>query len=174
MAIRGTGDNRQIGTTSFGYVTYSKQDMHAQQAGSFFVDRNVLARTVGTVVNSIPEVQNSSVLVTDEDIFVGVKGVKDVSTLNKVKLSAWSVSPRYYKVYVTSDAKTIGQVQSLVANSNNRKAFDETKLESILKNNTIDMTGTNVTDNGQNMTNYNMNQSYPNTSGTNKMSSNHR
>ena len=153
-------------TRDFGYATYNKRDMHLQQASTFYLDRNVLARAVGTVVTSLPGVEKSSVLATDEDLFIGVPGVKNNSTLNKVKLSAWSMTPRYYKVYVSNDQKTIDEVQSLVANTKTK--LDHRKLEKILKKHSVDMTGTNVTDNGQNKTNYQMERVFPNTNGTHR------
>ncbi len=157
-------------TKNYGYATYTKRDMNSQQASSFFVDRNVLARAVSTVVTSIPGVEKANVLVTDEDLFIGLPGVINKSTLNKAKLSAWSMSPRYYKIYVTGDQEVINQVNRLVNQSGPRNmSLDH--LDQILSNgNLTDMTGTNVTDNGQNITNYNLNQDYPNTNATHRRS----
>ncbi|HJV44365.1 MAG TPA: YhcN/YlaJ family sporulation lipoprotein [Bacillota bacterium] len=138
MGVRGTTNDYSTGVTSFGYAAYHKTDMHTQQASTYYVDRNVLARTIATVVNTIPGVQESSVLVTDQDIFVGMNGVKDTSTFNQARLAAWGVSPRYYRLHYTADPNTINEVKTLVANSNNRKPFDDTKLQSILKNKTVD------------------------------------
>lgn len=160
MAIRGT-NNRNW---QYGWASYSKRDMNIQQANTFYVDRNVLARAISTVVTSVPGIDRASVLVTDEDIFIGVPGVTDVATLNKAKLSAWSMSPRWYKIYITGNKGMIDQVSALVANSN---GLDQDRLDRILQDKTImDMTGTNVTDNGQNITNYNINKTFPNTNGT--------
>lgn len=173
---QGQGQTMNVQTKSnyqknnYGYATYTKRDMNVQQASTFYVDRNVLARAISTVVTSIPGVEKANVLVTDEDIFVGVPGVTNKSTLNKAKLSAWSMSPRYYKVYVTGDTNVINQVGKLV-NQAGSKNLNQNQLDQILSNeNLTDMTGTNVTDNGQNITRYNLNQTYPNTNGTHRMS----
>lgn len=166
MGVR-TKSNYQM--KNYGYSIYTKRDMNPQQASTFYVDRNVLARAVSTVVTSIPGVEKANILVTDEDLFVGLPGVKNKSTINKAKLSAWSMSPRYYKIYVTGDQKVINQVNALV-NQTGSKNISLDHLDRILTNgNLTDMTGTNVTDNGQNTTNYNLNQTYPNTNGTHRM-----
>lgn len=174
MTVQAQNNNAQTRsryqTNNYGYATYTKRDMNAQQASTFYVDRNVLARAVSTVVTSIPGVEKANVLVTDEDIFVGLPGVKNKSTLNKAKLSAWSISPRYYKIYVTGDHKVINQVNKLV-NQTGSKNLNLEQFDQILSNgNLTDMTGTNVTDNGQNITRYNLNQTFPNTNGTHRTS----
>ena len=159
-----TGILSRDGISRFGYAEYSKEDLSPQQASTYYVDRNVLARSIGSVVTAIPEVEKSYVLVTDEDLFVGVPGITDPAALNKVKLSAWAMAPRWYKISVSSDQQTTASVKSMVTNRN----INESQLEGIFKQNTIDMTGTNVRDSGQNKTDYNINQTFPNTNGTHK------
>ncbi len=155
------------GQRGYGYATYSKRDINAQQNGTYYVDYNVLARAISSMVSAVPGVEKSSVLVTDEDIFIGCPGVTDAETLNRAKLSAWAMSPRWYKIYISGDENTIDQVNTLVNRAGTR-AIDHDQLEAVLKTRTFDMTGMNVTDNGQNITNYNMKQTYPNTNGTHR------
>jgi hypothetical protein len=134
---------RSSNTRSYGFAKYHKTDMNIQQANTFYVDRNVLARAVSTVVTSIPGIEQSTVLVTDEDVFVGVPNVTDTSLLNKAKLSAYSISPRYYKIFVTGNKQTIEHIESLVANPN-IKNFDHGQLDSLFKSKTNSMTGTTI------------------------------
>ncbi|MEW9669223.1 YhcN/YlaJ family sporulation lipoprotein [Ammoniphilus sp. 3BR4] len=162
-----TATNRN-GQRGYGYATYSRRDINSQQNGTFYIDRNVLARAVGTVVAATPGVERSTVLVTDEEIFIGCPGVKDTETLNRAKLAAYGMSPRWYDIYVSGDENVIDQVSTLVNRTGNNQ-IDDQKLEGILKSSSMDMTGMNVKDNGQNINKYNMNRTYPNTNSTHRM-----
>lgn len=161
--------NNGNGRKGYGYATYNSRDISPQQNGTFYVDRNVLARAVGTVVASIPGVDRSTVLVTDEEIFIGCPGVTDTEVLNRAKLAAWGMSPRWYEIYISGNEDVVDRVNTLVNRTGNNP-IDDQQLEGILKSSTMDMTGMNVTDNGQNITKYNMNRTFPNTNSTHRMS----
>ncbi|WP_164985141.1 YhcN/YlaJ family sporulation lipoprotein [Ammoniphilus sp. CFH 90114] len=162
-----TGMNRN-GKKDYGYATYNKRDVTVQQNGTFHIDRDVLARAVGSVVSAIPGVDQSTVLVTDEDIFIGCPGVTDEDTLNRAKLSAWGMTPRWYDIYISGDENVIDQVNTLV-NRTGSNTINNDQLEAVLKTRTKDMTGMNVTNNNQNIDDYNLNQTYPNTNSTHRM-----
>jgi hypothetical protein len=146
---------------NYGYVEYNKRDMSSQQAGTFYVDRDVLARSVATVVTSTPGVEDAQVLVTDEDLYIGIPGVEDTATLNRVMLSAWSITPRWFKISITDDHQTISSMKQMV----NQQKIDHIQLEQLFKTHGFDMTGMNVEDNGQNQTQINLNERHPNTNG---------
>lgn len=130
---------------NYGYATYTKRDMNQQQASTFYVDRNVLARGVATVVTSIPGIEKANVLVTDEDVIITLSGVKDKTTLNQAKLSAWSLTPRYYNIYITSDENMMNTVHSLVNRSPQK--LNSAEIKGLLKDKKwMDMTGTPVMD----------------------------
>lgn len=88
-------------------------------ANRVYVDRNALAHAVGAVTASMPEVRSSTVLVTDEEVFVGLNttGHDANAAKHKARMSAMSVSPRYYKVYVTDNQQMINEMTRVAHSS---------------------------------------------------------
>ncbi|QOS97773.1 YhcN/YlaJ family sporulation lipoprotein [Brevibacterium sp. JNUCC-42] len=116
-AMNGTGTPSIYSTynTSYGqnanttgYAVVQRNQLRGYEKTSrVYIDRDALAQSVGQVVSSVPGIENATVLVTDEEIFVGVK-VSDKDTRSatvKARNSALSIAPRYYKVYLTNDPK---------------------------------------------------------------------
>lgn len=111
----------QTGMPRYGYIQTDRQ--HAQTAGAnnVYVDRDALARAVGNVTASCPGVQRSTVLVTDEEVFVGLntKGSDAHTAKNQARMNAMSVSPRYYKVYVTDNPNDIQEIARVASRHSN-------------------------------------------------------
>ena len=59
------------------------------------------------MVADLPNVKESTVLVTDDHVFVGiVPKKKDQKTVKEAKRTAESVTPRYFRIHVT-DSKSL-------------------------------------------------------------------
>lgn len=74
-----------------------------------FIDRPVLAKHIASLVAVLPNVKESTVLVTDDHVFVGLilkKGKKDANAVKEAKRTAESLTPRYFQVHVT-DSKDL-------------------------------------------------------------------
>jgi len=103
-----------------GYATIDRNHLQtASHANQVYVDRDALARAVGNVTASCPGVQRSTVLVTDKEIFVGLNtnGQNAGEAKKQAKMNAMSVSPRYYKVYVTNNARDIQEITRVASNT---------------------------------------------------------
>jgi Sporulation lipoprotein YhcN/YlaJ (Spore_YhcN_YlaJ) len=113
--------NMHGGPNQIGYIRYDESqfrnaDGTAAKAPSVYVDRTILARHIAHLETVLPNVKAASVLVTDNHIFVGVQtnnGRLDRKTIRDAWWTAASVTPRYFRIHVTSDAglrKQIDQV----------------------------------------------------------------
>lgn len=103
-----------------------------------YVDRNALAKAVADVTNSVPGIRSSTVLVTDEEIFVGCttdhKNAHD--SKNKARMNAMSIAPRYYKVYVTDDPGMIAEltrVASTTTHANATMPQNDSQINGLIK-----------------------------------------
>ncbi|UFJ39687.1 YhcN/YlaJ family sporulation lipoprotein [Brevibacillus humidisoli] len=128
--IRGTGgaarggNNGTTNMTRMGYVQVDGNSLRNGTMNSVYVDRDALAQVVGNVTAGVPGVNTSSVLVSDEEIFVGLELADNnrqraASIKKKAKMNAWSVSPRYFKVYITDKRDTIREMARIASRSAN-------------------------------------------------------
>lgn len=129
-----TGHNRM------GYarmdVNYVRTNRDA--LSQFHVDRDALAQVVGNVTCSVPGVSTSTVLVTDEEIFVGVnlEGKHANSAKPKVRMNAMSVSPRWFKVYVTDNKDMIDEMTRIYTRSSNvnvASPHDDRQIDNLIR-----------------------------------------
>ncbi|MFY0544781.1 YhcN/YlaJ family sporulation lipoprotein [Brevibacillus sp. H7] len=169
--IRGTGnasiyrDNgragiMQNGMSQMGYVRVNRSFLtnNANPLNNVFVDRDALARVVGNVTASCPGVDASTVLVTDEECFVGLNldrnnaqpggpiggmGTRPGVPTNiqsvkaQARMNAMSVCPRYYKVYVTDNQQIIDEMTRIASRSTNMGAnqpFDDRMVDMLIRN----------------------------------------
>ncbi|WP_232696786.1 YhcN/YlaJ family sporulation lipoprotein [Brevibacillus daliensis] len=109
-------------------IGYSTKQGRVQQNGKtiinanhvkplVYVDREALADAVSQVVSTVPGIQHASALVTDKEVLVGVKGTdKDSrSQAAKARANALSITPRYYKVYLSHDPALVQELNHLGA-----------------------------------------------------------
>jgi len=112
-AARGGGQNE------IGYFRYRPENYanEGRAAGpDVFIDRTLLARHIAQLVTVLPNVQEATALVTDDHVFVGVatKNKKlDPKTVKEARRTAESVTPRYYRIHVTTDKNLNSQIQSV-------------------------------------------------------------
>ena len=111
----------QTGMTRLGYSQTNSNQIRTNGMDNVYVDRDALAQAVSNVTASCPGVQRSTVLVTDEEILVGLNtsGNNAKTSVKQAKQNALSVAPRYYKVYVTTDANDIQEMISTASRSSN-------------------------------------------------------
>lgn len=127
------------GMPHMGYATTDRNVLRTTtNSNQVYVDRDALARAVGNVTASCPGVQRSTVLVTDEEIFVGLNtnGQNAAEAKKQARMNAMSVSPRYYKVYVTDNARDIQEITRVASLTNNTmgvRSVDGNQLNSLIK-----------------------------------------
>lgn len=105
---RGARGQNEIGFVRFNPANDAQGNGgQARQQPELQVDRHALANQIGSLVTAYPEVNDALVLVTDDHVFVGVNDSVDEKlddeTVDKVRQTALSVTPRYYEVHVTDD-----------------------------------------------------------------------
>jgi len=135
---RGGAGVMQTGMPRMGYAQTDRQHMKTASVTNVYVDRDALAKAVGNVTASCPGVQRSTVLVTDKEVFVGVhtQGADAHTAKKQAKMNAESVSPRYYKVYVTdnpNDIQEIARVASRSSNVSTARTEDAKSIETLIK-----------------------------------------
>lgn len=115
------------GQNEIGFVRYNQGDTRTTDRGvrrpDVTVDRNTLASQIGYLVTAYPQISDAVVLVTDDVVFVGVEDAEgkklDAKTVDQVRRTALSVTPRYYRVRVTDDdhlLRRITEIGEIVTN----------------------------------------------------------
>ncbi|MED1781867.1 YhcN/YlaJ family sporulation lipoprotein [Brevibacillus fortis] len=135
---RGGAGIMQTGMPRMGYAQTDRQHMKTANATNVYVDRDALAKAVGNVTASCPGVQRSTVLVTDKEVFVGLntQGTDAHTAKKQARMNAESVSPRYYRVYVTdnpNDIQEIARVASRSSNVSTARTEDAKSIDTLVK-----------------------------------------
>lgn len=101
----------------YGYVEHSADDPEVISAGygaNMYIDRHVLADGVAQIVVGLQDVEHAAVLITDDECIIGYQGTEDYDELKEqVELSGLSLTPRWFKVYATSDIQLIRGIRNL-------------------------------------------------------------
>ncbi len=110
---KGTNGKSEIG---FSQVKNNQRTLQAgNQFNKVYVDRQLMASYIAHLVKGIPEVGSSTVLVTDDHVFVNVgtkqtdqdKAKHSIAYIqDQVRKTALSVTPRYYQIKVSTDEST--------------------------------------------------------------------
>ncbi|MEJ8545891.1 YhcN/YlaJ family sporulation lipoprotein [Brevibacillus borstelensis] len=130
-----------------GYAQAHRANLQAAGAGgtgfgaganNVYVDRNALAQAVGNVTVSCPGVDRSTVLVTDEEVFVGLntQGQDGRTAKDQARMNAMSVCPRYYKVYVTDNQQDIDEISRIASRTTSgpvTRAEDTRQIDTLIK-----------------------------------------
>lgn len=110
------------GQNEIGFVRFNRADDFPNrgdqtQGPELYVDRHALAHHIGSLVTAHPDIRDSLVLVTDDHVFVGVDDVGgkklDKQTIDRVRRTALSVTPRYYDVHVTNDRDMLRRITDI-------------------------------------------------------------
>lgn len=111
----------------FGYVRHQQsgvQGKHMSIDHQVF-EREKVADAISKVALSIPEVQDVSTLVTDEEVLIvyATDSKNRMETADQVKRTAMSFVPRSYHVYVSDEVQLRKNLESFsTMHSNNPKA----------------------------------------------------
>lgn len=111
---RNNGNNK---SENFGYVRHQKSPVMGENVA--FDQRNVLdreqvANTISKLCTAIPQVNDISTLVTDEEVLIVYQTNSNnrTETADQVKKSAMSVVPQWYHVYVSDNTNLRANVES--------------------------------------------------------------
>lgn len=95
------------GSENFGYVRHQKNDTMRAQSKTHFasINREKVADIIGEYCTDVPNVDDISTLVTDEEVLIVYKtdSTDRNLTADQVKRMAMSVVPRSYHVYVSDN-----------------------------------------------------------------------
>jgi hypothetical protein len=120
------GNNQNDG--DFGYMRHMSGDKVKNGNNVPYLNRQKLADMISDMVLQLPNIQDVGTLVTDEEVLIGYKTTnKDRSAAaDQVKMTAFSVVPRYYHVYVSDEKGMINKIeqyQELNADTENIEAL---------------------------------------------------
>ncbi|MED2977108.1 YhcN/YlaJ family sporulation lipoprotein [Bacillus swezeyi] len=118
----------------FGYARHqatpvaNKEEMQAPQ-----INREEMAHIISSLTVQLPNIQDASTLVTDEEALVVYKtdSKKREETADQVKKTAASVIPRYYKIYISDDANLIQSVANFSRLGSNSRNVDQLMADTI-------------------------------------------
>lgn len=118
--INGDEEAKGGGQNEIGYFKYIPENYvnknGANTGNNVFIDRPLLARQIAQMVTVLPNVKDGTALVTDDHVFIGVttkNGKIDKKTAKEAKRTAESLTPRYFKIHVTSDKKLNDDIKSI-------------------------------------------------------------
>lgn len=101
----------------FGYVRHQKSPIPGNNASANHyaaIDREQIADIIGKYCTEVPNVDDISTLVTDEEVLIvyETNSQDRNATADQVKRMAMSVVPRWYHVYVSDDTSLRKNVES--------------------------------------------------------------
>ena len=124
-------DNRK---GRFGYARHqatpvaNKEEMQAPQ-----IDREEMAHIISSLTVQLPNIQDASALVTDEEALVVYKtdSGQRKQTADQVKKTAASVVPRYYHIYISDDPDMMPSVANFSRLGANSRNVDQLMADTI-------------------------------------------
>ncbi|MFN2744137.1 MULTISPECIES: YhcN/YlaJ family sporulation lipoprotein [Bacillus] len=134
--------NRQYNETNpyddrkgrFGYARHqatpvaNKEKMRAPK-----INREEMAHIISSLTVQLPNIQDASALVTDEEALVVYQtDTKErEETADQVKKTAASVIPRYYKIYISDDASLMQSIANFSRLGSNSRNVDQLMADTI-------------------------------------------
>ena len=122
---------------NFGYVRHQKSPIAGDRVSNVnygTINREQLADMISGYCTDIPNVDDISTLVTDEEVLIIYHTDSDNRNMiaDQVKKTAMSVVPRYYHVYVSDNTALRPYVENFATNSPNTKSVN-TGLNKVIK-----------------------------------------
>lgn len=122
---------------TYGYSEHTDRDPELSNLGfatHLYIDRDILAEGISQIVVSLPEVHQATVVVTDEDCIVlyDPYDEEDTSVQEKVELSAYGATPRWYHVSATDNPEAEQQIKQLIERHVDQK-FSEAQFKEELE-----------------------------------------
>ncbi|AIE61212.1 YhcN/YlaJ family sporulation lipoprotein [Bacillus methanolicus] len=125
------GDYRDLRNVSadFGYVRHQRSGILGDGGSNNHyaaIDREQLADIIGKYCTDVPNVDDVSTLVTDEEVLIVYKtdSKNRYKTADQVKKMAMSVVPRWYHVYVTDNERLRKNVENFATLDSNSRNID--------------------------------------------------
>lgn len=121
-----------------GREVYNATDGGAVPGPDVYINRSALARQISFLSTKLPRVDDATVVVTDDKVLIGVKadnGKISDKTLYEVRRTAWSLTPRYYKVYVTRDGAVrneLNRIGQQAGNSQEKTGMSRKRMEDLV------------------------------------------
>jgi hypothetical protein len=112
------GTTNGFNQVPYGYMEHSADDpdvIYAGYGANMNIDRQLLADGVAQIVVGLQNVQHAAVLITDDECIIGFQGLENNNTdelREQVELSGLSLTPRWFKVYATSDIQLIRGIRN--------------------------------------------------------------
>jgi hypothetical protein len=118
------GNNKNYG--DFGYMRHMSGDKVKTGNAVPYLNRQKLADMISDMVLQLPDIKDVGTLVTDEEVLIGYKTAnKDRNAAaDQVKMTAFSVVPRYYHVYVTDEKGMINKIEQYQALNNDTEDIE--------------------------------------------------
>ncbi|MFD1358722.1 YhcN/YlaJ family sporulation lipoprotein [Fictibacillus halophilus] len=118
------GNNKNYG--DFGYMRHMSGDKVKTGNAVPYLNRQKLADMISDMVLQLPDIKDVGTLVTDEEVLIGYKTTnKDRNAAaDQVKMTAFSVVPRYYHVYVTDEKGMINKIEKYQALNNDTEDIE--------------------------------------------------
>ncbi|WP_285768251.1 YhcN/YlaJ family sporulation lipoprotein [Peribacillus sp. SI8-4] len=132
--------NHDNKSDDFGFTRTNKTTIDGRNVSNktASIDREQLSDVISKLSVQIPNVNDVSTLVTDEEVLIVYDtDTKDrTDTADQVKRTAMSVVPRYYHVYVSDDPTLAQNVENFATLKSGSKGIDytiEQTIKSMLK-----------------------------------------
>lgn len=133
------GNNQELRNKSedFGYVRHQRNPVMGTNSSNDHyaaIDREQLANMISQYSTDVPNVDDVSTLVTDEEVLIVYKtDSKDrFETADQVKKMGMSVVPRFYHVYVSDDTKLRRNVENFATLDSDSKKV-ESMIDGLIK-----------------------------------------
>ncbi|MDA8353086.1 MAG: YhcN/YlaJ family sporulation lipoprotein [Firmicutes bacterium] len=101
-----------------------------------YFSRSALAKQISNLSTRLPQVDDATVVVTDDKVLIGVKSGKGKVSdkiLHEVRRTAWSLTPRYYRVYVTGDPEVRNQLNRIGKGSQQHIRMTDDRMEGLVE-----------------------------------------
>lgn len=125
-------------SSPIGFAEYSANSSEASFRGfgsqTYTVDRQLLAELIGQVVAGLPDVEEASVLVTDQHCLIGYTANEESgrNVEQQITMAADSVAPGWYKVYTTNDPRLTDHIRQ-IAHQNDGNSNGNTDVKNLIR-----------------------------------------
>ncbi len=122
--------------TSFGYVRHRREGVRASNTSKeeYTINREQTADIIARMCTNIPQVDDVSVLVTDEEVLIvyDTESADKQSSADQVKKTAFSIVPGWYDIYVTDNTFLRQDVENFATLNTHNSGIDQL-LDHVIK-----------------------------------------
>jgi hypothetical protein len=119
--------NTESNETGFGYVRHKRTGvMGANDQTEYTIDREQVANMISRLSTQVPNVDDVSTLVTDEEVLIVYESESDnrSETAEQVKKMAMSIVPGWYHIYVTDNTTLRQNIENFATLNTNSRDID--------------------------------------------------